>query len=88
MLLITRRPGEAFTLKIGENPLLAQIRNILDNIDGDHDSRVLDRIIKVMDAKSTDIAVRVLLLDIRDGRANIGIEAPRAVKVLREELER
>ena len=33
-----------------------------------------------------DIAVRVLVLDIREGRVNLGIEAPASVKIMREEL--
>lgn len=35
-----------------------------------------------------DIAVRVLVLDIREGRVNLGIEAPSSVRILREELIR
>lgn len=50
MLLIARKPGEAFTLQIG------------------------------------DIAVRVVLLDIREGRVNLGIDAPAEVRILRDEL--
>jgi len=34
-----------------------------------------------------NIAVRVLVLDTREGRVNLGIEAPASVKILREELQ-
>lgn len=51
MLLISRKPGEAFTLQIG------------------------------------DIAVRVVVMGYREGRVNLGIDAPAEVRILRDELK-
>jgi sRNA-binding carbon storage regulator CsrA len=92
MLLLTRKPEEWITLQIGDSPTLAAIREILENKNGYPDRYLVDDITKALESPPTDIAVRIVVMEIRadltsrQRRVSLGIDAPASVKILRDEL--